>query len=104
MNKTNSAILVNEKCKEKCVSPDIVNASRRNLKSIEISLLSKGLKFVATPTGINNALIKEELEAYGRKLKLIWHFRNDKGEFSYDPFKKNLSLILKERMQLLSYI
>ena len=30
------------------------------------------------------------------------HFCNDGREFSYDLFKKNLNLILKERMQLLS--
>ena len=64
----------------------------------------RGLKFVPTPRGINKALIKEELEAYGRKLRLMWHFRNDEREFSYDPFKKNLSLILKERTQESNYI
>ena len=50
------------------------------------------------------ALIKEELEAYVRKGRLMRHFGNDEGEFSYDTPKKNLNLILKERMQLLSYI
>ena len=62
--------------------------SWHNLKSNEISLLSKELKFVSIPRGINKVLIKEELEAYGRKLRLMWHFRNDGREFNYDPFKK----------------
>ena len=84
INKTNSATLVNETLKGKFVSPNVVNVSRRNLTNDEISLLSKGLKFVPT-----TALIKEELEAYGRKLRLMWHFRNDEREVSYDPFKKN---------------
>ena len=62
--------------------------SCRNLTSNEISLFSKGLKFVPTPRGINKALIKEELEAYGRKLRLMCHFRNDEREFSYHSFQK----------------
>ena len=64
--------------------------SRRNLTSNEISLLSKGLKFVPTTRDINKVFIKEELEAYGGKLRfmLLWHFCNDEREFSYDPVKK----------------
>ena len=88
LNKTNSATIVNERYKGKFVSLDVVNLSCRNLTSNEISLLSKGLKFVPTPRGIKKTLIKEELEAYVRKLILMWHFRNDEREFSYDPFKK----------------
>ena len=88
LNKTNSATLVNERYKGKFVSPNEVNLSWRNLTNNEISFLSKGLKFVPTPRGINKALIKEELEACGRKLRLMWDFRNDEREFSYDPFKK----------------
>ena len=88
LNKTNSATLINEIYKGKFVSPNVVNLSRRNLTSNKISLLSKGLKFVPTSRGINKALIKEELEAYNRKLRLMWHFRNGESEFSYDPFKK----------------
>ena len=68
LNETNSGTLVNERYKGKCVSPNAVNLSRRNLARNEISLLSKGLKFVPTPRGINKALTKEDLEAYGRKL------------------------------------
>ena len=71
LNKTNAATLVNEKLKGKFVSPNVVNLSRRNLTNNEISVLSKGLKFVPTRKGINKALIKEELEVYGRKLRLV---------------------------------
>ena len=88
LNKTNSATVVNGRYKGKFVSPCVVNLSCRNLIITEISLLSKGLKFVPTTKGINKGLIKEELGAYGRKLRLMWNFRNDQREFSYGPFKK----------------
>ena len=71
--------------------------SKRNSTSNEIFLLSKRLKFVSTPRGINKALIKEKLEAYGRKPRLMWHFRNDESEFSYDPFKKKSKFDLKRK-------
>ena len=68
-NKTNSATLVNERLKGKFVNPNVFNLSMCNLTNNGISLLSKGLKFVLTPMGINKAVIKEELETYGRKLR-----------------------------------
>ena len=37
----------------------------------EISLLSKGLKFVPSANKIDQAKLKRELEEYGRKLRLI---------------------------------
>ena len=97
LNKTNSATIVNERYKGKFASPNVVNLSCQNLTSNEISLLSKGLKFVPTPRGINKVLIKEELEAYGRKLRLMCHFRNDEREFSYDAFKKKSKFDPKRR-------
>ena len=57
-NETYSATLVNERLKGKFVSPNVVNLSRRNSTNSEISLLSKGLKFVPIPRGINKGLIK----------------------------------------------
>ena len=63
LNKTNSATIVNERYKGKFVCPNVVNLACLNLTSNEISPLSKGLKFVPTPRGINKAFIKEELEA-----------------------------------------
>ena len=88
LNKTNSATLVNEIYKGEFFSLNVVNLFRRNLTSNEIFLLSKGLKFVPTPRGIHKTLTKDELEACDKKLSLMWHFRNDEREFSYDPFKK----------------
>ena len=104
INKTNSANLVNERFKGKFVSPNVVNLSRHNLTNDEISLLSKGLKLVPTPRGINKALIKEEPEAYGRKLRLMWHFRNDERELSYDPFKKKSKFDPKRKDAAIEYL
>ena len=71
----------------KFVSKNVINLSRRNLSSAEISLLSKGLKFVPTSNKIDQAKLKRELEEYGRKLRLMWHFRNDERPFSQERFK-----------------
>lgn len=54
-----------EDIREKIVCPSIVNLSRHNLTTNEISLHSKGLKLVPTPRGITEAIIKKELEACG---------------------------------------
>ena len=72
-----------ERLEGKFVSSNVINLSRRNLSEAEISLLSKGLKFVPTANKIDRAKLKTELEEYGRKLRLMWHFRNDEKPFSY---------------------
>ena len=54
---------------------------QRQLIKTEISLLSKELKFVPTPNRIDNAKPKQELKVFGRKLRLMWHFRNDERLF-----------------------
>ena len=76
--------------------------SKRKLAKAEISLLSKGLKFVPTSNHINKARLKMELEAYGRMLRLKWHFRNDEKEF--DQKSQNPLLIQGTKMQQLKYI
>ena len=70
----NSATIRNNRYEGKLVS---INVSSRHLSRDEISVLSKGLKFFPTPKQINKVKIKEEIEVYGRNLRLIWHFRND---------------------------
>ena len=52
-----------------------------------MSLLSKRLKFVPTTNKIDRAKLKMELEEYGRKLRLLWHFRNDEKPFTYERFR-----------------
>ena len=61
--------------------------SKRKLTKAEVSLLSKGLKFVPTSNHINKIKVKLELEAYGRMLHLKWCFRNDEKEFDRSKFK-----------------
>ena len=51
--------------------------------------MSKGLKFVPTANKIDRAKLKIELEEYGRKLRPMWHFRNDEKPFSYEKFRPN---------------
>ena len=46
--------------------------------------MSKRLKFVPTTNKIDRAKLKMELE---RKLRLLWHFKNDKKPFPYEKFR-----------------
>ena len=84
----NSATVSNNRCEGKFVSANVINLSNRHLSRDEISLLSKGIKFVPIPKLLNKAKIKEEIEVYGRKLRLMWHFRNDHREVDVNLFKK----------------
>ena len=81
----------------------VINLSRRNLSSAEISLLSKGPKFVLTANKIGQAKLKRKLEEYGRKLRLMWHFRND-SRFPSRDLNLNQLLILETKMLLLKHI
>ena len=77
----NRAKLKDNRLEGKFVSKNVINLSQRQLTKSEISLLSKGLKFVPTPNRIDKAKLKQELEVFGRKLRLMWHFRNDERTF-----------------------
>ena len=68
-------------------SKNFVNLSKRKLTIAEISLLSKGLKFIPTSNHVNKAKLKMELGAYGRMLHLKLHFRNDEKELDRNKFK-----------------
>ena len=68
--KGNYVFTLNERIKRKFVSNNVVNLSKRQLTNTEISLLSKGLKFVPTSNKINKAKLKLELEVYDRMLCL----------------------------------
>ena len=48
----------------------------------------KGLNFCPTPNSIDKAKVKQDLEAFGRRLRLKWNFRNDERGFSTNPFRK----------------
>ena len=71
----------------KFVSANIFNLSKRSLSKAEISLLGKGLKFVPTTKFVDQALIKQDLEKFGRRLRLAWQLRNDERGFDPNPFK-----------------
>ena len=84
----NIASQIGVRLEGKFVSKNVINLSRRNLSASEISLLSKGLKFVPTANKIGRAKLKTEL---GRKLRLMWHFRNDGRSFAADRFRPKSS-------------
>ena len=83
----NRAVPLENRLKGTFVSKTVVNFSKRNLNYAEISLLSKGLKFVLTCNNIDKAKFKMELEAFGRMVLLKWHFRNENKDIHRDMFK-----------------
>ena len=85
--RNNIATYKGERLEGKFVSSNVINLSSRNPSEAEISLFSKGLKFVPTANKIDRPKLKTELEEYGRKLRLMWHFRNDKKSFSCEKFR-----------------
>ena len=87
----NTAFYKGLRLEGKFVSKNVFNLSRRNLSPPEISLLSKGLKFVPSANKIDRAKLKRELEEYGRKLRLMWHFRNDERTFTAEKFRPKSS-------------
>lgn len=58
----------------KFVPDNVVNLSRRVLTSVEISLLSKGLKFCPTPVELDFSAVKRDIKEFGRKLKSRSYF------------------------------
>ena len=72
IGENNIAEVIDGRLKGKFVSSNVINLSTRILSKVEISFLSKGLKVIPTPASVNKALIKEELECFGRKLRLLW--------------------------------
>ena len=83
----NVAMFRGNRLEGKFFSKNVINLSRRNLSSAGVSRLSKGLKFVPAANKIDEVKLKRELEKYGGKLRLMWHFRNDEWSFSQERFK-----------------
>ena len=69
------------------MSENVVNLSNKVLTDAQIRVLSKGLKFCPTAREIDRAKIKEDLENFGRRLRLKWHFRDVEENFSTNPFR-----------------
>ena len=84
---SNQAILLENRLKGNFVRKNVVNLSKRKLNGTDISLLSKGLNFVPTCNNMDKAKLKMELEAFGRMLRLKWHFRNENKDIHRDMFK-----------------
>ena len=70
---------------------------RRNLSLPEMSLLSNRLKFLPSAYKIDWLKLKRELEEYGRKLSLMWHFRN----YDRDVTNSDLSLLLIQGIKII---
>ena len=69
------------------VNDKVINLSNRALSDSKISVLSKGLKFVATPKELDYSQIKIEMENFGRRLRLKWHFRESEEFSEYPVFR-----------------
>ena len=74
----------NGRIKGQFVNNNVINLSQRTLSQHEISVLSKGLKFVATPKEIDYSQVKIDLENFGRRLRLKWYFKENE-DFSEVP-------------------
>ena len=49
--------------------------------------MSKGLKFVVTPKELDYLQMKKDLENFGRRLRLKWHFRESEDSSESPVFK-----------------
>ena len=61
----------------KFVSDNAFNLSRRNISDSELNLLSKGLSFVPTPERIDRYQLKNDLERFGRNIRLKMFYANE---------------------------
>ena len=67
--------------------------------------LSKGLKFVPAPNRIDKAKLKQELNIFGRNLRLMWYFQNNERIFGCNKkFRPKSTFIQKTRTLLLKHI
>ena len=80
-------LTLNGRLKGVFVSENVVNLSNRKLSKVEVFLLSKCLKFCPTPNSVDKSVLKEDLEKFGRILRLKWHYRNDERTFDPNPFR-----------------
>ena len=75
------------------VSANVVNLSRMEHSEEDVSLLSKDLKFSPTPTDIDKAQLKADIEEFKRRMRLRWHFRNNEDDSFTDDNNNNHSRI-----------
>ena len=77
----------NDRISGRFVNDKVINLSNKALSDSEISVLSKGLKFVVTPKELDQSQIKIDLENFGRRLRLKWHFRESEEFSEYPAFR-----------------
>ena len=64
----------------------MVNLSEVELSQDELSVLSKGLKFAPQPPRVNRFQLKQDLEAFGRRMRLQELFSDQEASNEdYDP-------------------
>lgn len=63
---------------------EVINLSNHDLSNDEYNLLQKGLKFVPAPEKISHTPFLRAASEFGRKIKLIHHFRYKRG--GAEPF------------------
>ena len=61
--------MLDNKLQGNFVNKNVVNLSRENLTDFEIILLSKKLNFVPASNTVDKAMLKTELEVFGRILQ-----------------------------------
>ena len=93
---SNSTNLINGWYKGRLLSPDVVNLWQKALSKVEFSLPPKGLKIITTSWNIKITKIKVLLEIFSRIFRLMWHFRKEEQESTFNPLqKKRKELLLK---------
>ena len=83
----NVAMFRGNRFEGKFINKNVINFSSEISLQRRFSLLLKGYKFVPTANKTDQAKLKRELEEYGRKLRLIWHFRYDEKTLSQEKLK-----------------
>ena len=75
-----------EQLRGKFISDNVYNLSKRTFSEAEIKLLSRGLGFVPTPEKIDRWQVKQDLEKFGRNLRLkIYYLDQPTPYFSETP-------------------
>ena len=71
----------------RCIDGNVVNLSRRHLLPGDVALLSKGLKFSPSPTDIDKAQLKRDIDYFKRRMRLRWFFRDREANTDSDNFR-----------------
>ena len=66
----------------------ITNFSSKFLSRAALTALSKGLRFIPTPTHLSKLKLKTDIRELSRSMRIKHHFRNSRKAFSPHPLKK----------------